>query len=200
MEDQTEVILYHDAMAYGLWDPATGSYVGAYMLVTEDETTEEDFACEDGSDVIPADFVNDGWEDCVDGSDENSDWEMPEDDRTWVVLVGPTTDAYPAAEVGISVTYISGTAAVTTQLNMAEQDSIEDLVDLTDYDPYLVEAVQEGIDPTTVPEPTDDTSGEGTGDDGGSVESPSEGLLPAPGFAASLVVVAFAAIALRRRD
>ncbi len=46
-----------------------------------------------------------------------------------------------------------GQQAVDDQTAMAEQDSIEDLVDLTDYDPYLVQAVQDGIDPTTVPAP-----------------------------------------------
>jgi len=115
-------------------------------------------------------------------------------------LVGPGTTAYGAAPVGISVTYVMGQQAVDDQTAMAEQDSIEDLVDLTDYDPYLVQAVQDGIDPTTVPAPepsTDDnaTSNNSTADD---AESPEEGLLPAPGLFASLSVVALAAIAFRR--
>ena len=199
LDDQTEVILYHDAMAYGLWDPTSGSFVGAYLLVTEDEMVNDDYTCTNGE-VVPSDWVNDGFEDCMDGSDEGTSWEAPEDNRTWVVLVGPGTTAYGAAPVGISVTYVMGQQAVDDQTAMAEQDSIEDLVDLTDYDPYLVQAVQDGIDPTTVPAPepsTDDnaTSNNSTADD---AESPEEGLLPAPGLFASLSVVALAAIAFRR--
>jgi len=195
LEDQTEVILYHDAMAYGLWDPTSGSFVGAYLLVTEDEMVDDDFTCDNGED-IPAHWVNDGFEDCMDGSDEGTSWEAPEDNRTWVVLVGPGTTAYGAAPVGISVTYVMGQQAVDDQTAMAEQDSIEDLVDLTDYDPYLVQAVQNGIDPTTVPAPDPSTDNNATSTD--DAESPEEGLLPAPGLFASLSVVALAAIAFRR--
>ena len=200
LEDQTEVILYHDAMAYGLWDPASGSFVGASILVTEDEMVDDDFTCDNGE-VIPAHWVNDGWNDCMDGSDEGTSWEAPEDNRTWVVLVGPGTTAYGAAPVGISVTYVMGQQAVDDQTAMAEQDSIEDLVDLTDYDPYLVQAVQDGIDPTTVPAPvpsTDDNSTSDNATTSDDAESPEEGLLPAPGLFASLSVVALAAIAFRR--
>jgi hypothetical protein len=200
LEDQTEVILYHDAMAYGLWNPASGSFVGAYFLVTEDEMVDDQYMCNNGE-VIPAYWVNDGWEDCMDGSDEGTAWEAPEDNRTWVVLVGPGTTAFGAAPVGISVTYVMGQQAVDDQTAMAEQDSIEDLVDLTDYDPYLVQAVQAGIDPTTVPAPepsTDDNATSNNATTSDNPESPEEGLLPAPGLFASLSVVALAAIAFRR--
>jgi len=195
LDDQTEVILYHDAMAYGLWDPASGSFVGASFLVTEEEMVDDDYTCTNGE-VVPADWVNDGYEDCMDGSDEGTSWEAPSDDRTWFVLVGPITTAYAAAPVGISITYVMGQQAVDDQTAMAEQDSIEDLVDLTDYDPYLVQAVQDGIDPTTVPAPEPSTDDNATSTD--DAESPEEGLLPAPGLFASLSVVAFAAIAFRR--
>ena len=136
---------------------------------------DDDYTCTNGE-VVPSDWVNDGFEDCMDGSDEGTSWEAPEDIRTWVVLVGPGTTAYGAAPVGISITYVMGQQAVDDQTAMAEQDSIEDLVDLTDYDPYLVQAVQDGIDPTTVPAPvpsTDDnaTSNNSTADD---AESPEE--------------------------
>jgi len=96
---------------------------------------------------------------------------------------------------------VMGQQAVDDQTAMAEQDSIEDLVDLTDYDPYLVQAVQDGIDPTTVPAPvpsTDDNSTSDNATTSDDAESPEEGLLPAPGLFASLSVVALAAIAFRR--
>ena len=70
----------------------------------------------------------------------------------WYTLIGPESNAYGTPTRGVSVTYFTGLAAQEEAEVIEDQTELADLVDLTTHNTDEVEAVNEGIDPETLPE------------------------------------------------
>jgi hypothetical protein len=113
-------------------------------------------------------------------------------------LVGPESNIYPAAPVPINVVYFSGTAAIAQEAEIADDTTLETLVDLTKHNTAAVDAVAAGEDPANVD--TSDGANDGTDDIIKAAED--EGLLPFISPMATLAMIAFAGmfVAVRRKD
>jgi len=70
----------------------------------------------------------------------------------WYTLIGPDSNAYGTPSRGVSITYFTGLAAQEEAEVIEDQTELADLVDLTSHNTNEVEAVNEGIDPETLPE------------------------------------------------
>ena len=70
----------------------------------------------------------------------------------WYTLIGPESNAYGTPERGVSVTYFTGIAATEEAEEIEDQTDLTDLVDITQHNTEEVEAVNEGVDPATLPE------------------------------------------------
>ena len=70
----------------------------------------------------------------------------------WYTLIGPDSTAYGTPQRGLSVTYFTGIEAVEEAQEIEDQTDLSDLVDVTQHNTEDVEAVNEGIDPATLPE------------------------------------------------
>ena len=70
----------------------------------------------------------------------------------WYTLIGPESNAYGTPTRGVSVTYFTGIAAQEEAEVIEDQTELADLVDLTTHNTNEVEAVNEGIDPETLPD------------------------------------------------
>ena len=70
----------------------------------------------------------------------------------WYTLIGPESNAYGTPTRGVSVTYFTGIAAQQEAEVIEDQTELADLVDLTTHNTNEVEAVNEGIDPETLPD------------------------------------------------
>ncbi len=70
----------------------------------------------------------------------------------WYTLIGPDSNAYGTPSRGVSITYFTGLAAQEEAEVIEDQTELADLVDVTSHNTNEVEAVNEGIDPETLPE------------------------------------------------
>jgi hypothetical protein len=70
----------------------------------------------------------------------------------WYTLIGPQSNAYGTPTRGVSVTYFTGLAAQEEAELIEDQTELVDLVDVTTHNTDEVEAVNEGIDPETLPD------------------------------------------------
>ena len=70
----------------------------------------------------------------------------------WYTLIGPESNAYGTPTRDLSITYFTGIAAQQEAEVIEDQTELADLVDVTTHNTNDVEAVNEGIDPETLPD------------------------------------------------
>jgi hypothetical protein len=70
----------------------------------------------------------------------------------WYTLIGPESNAYGTPTRDLSITYFTGIAAQQEAEVIEDQTELADLVDVTTHNTNEVEAVNEGIDPETLPD------------------------------------------------
>ncbi|MAH30107.1 MAG: hypothetical protein CL959_05455 [Euryarchaeota archaeon] len=119
----------------------------------------------------------------------------------WYTLIGPDSSAYGTPQRGLSVTYFTGIDAVEEAQEIEDQTDLTDLVDVTQHNTEDVEAVNEGIDPATLPE---QPNSEGT-DEEVSEETSEEdlsSLLPFLSPVTTLAMIALAGmfVSIRSKD
>jgi hypothetical protein len=124
----------------------------------------------------------------------------------WYTLIGPESTAYGTPQRGVSVTYFTGIAAVEEAAEIEDQTDLSDLVDVTQHNTYEVDAVNDGVDPETLPdEPNTGENGE-TVEDGETGEEITEeevsGLLPFLSPITTLAMIALAGmfVSIRSKD
>ena len=113
----------------------------------------------------------------------------------WYTLIGPQSNAYGTPTRGVSVTYFTGLAAQEEAEVIEDQTELADLVDLTTHNTDEVEAVNEGIDPETLPEGSTDEETNTTQDEVSS-------LLPfvSPLMTVSIIALAGMFVTIRSKD
>ena len=116
----------------------------------------------------------------------------------WYTLIGPESNAYGTPTRGVSITYFTGIAAQEEAELIEDQTELTDLVDVTTHNTDEVEAVNEGIDPETLPE---DPAG-GTEGETDSTEDESSSLLPfvSPLMTVSIIALAGMFVTIRSKD
>jgi len=119
----------------------------------------------------------------------------------WYTLIGPESNAYGTPERGVSVTYFTGIAAAEEAEEIEDQTDLTDLVDVTQHNTEEVEAVNEGVDPATLPEEPNTTE-----EDEEAVEEVTEdeisSLLPFLSPVTTLAMIALAGmfVSIRLKD
>ena len=113
----------------------------------------------------------------------------------WYTLIGPESNAYGTPTRGVSVTYFTGIAAQQEAEVIEDQTELADLVDLTTHNTDEVEAVNEGIDPETLPE--ESTEGETN-----TTQDEVSNLLPfvSPLMTVSIIALAGMFVTIRSKD
>ena len=113
----------------------------------------------------------------------------------WYTLIGPQSNAYGTPTRGVSVTYFTGLAAQEEAEVIEDQTELADLVDLTTHNTDEVEAVNEGIDPETLPE--ESTEGETN-----TTQDEVSNLLPfvSPLMTVSIIALAGMFVTIRSKD
>ena len=113
----------------------------------------------------------------------------------WYTLIGPDSSAYGTPQRGVSVNYFTGIDAVEEAEEIEEQTDLTDLVDVTQHNTDEVEAVNEGVDPATLPETPEDGDGEVTEEDISS-------LLPfvSPVTTVAMIALAGMFVSIRSKD
>lgn len=113
----------------------------------------------------------------------------------WYTLIGPESNAYGTPMRGVSVTYFTGIAAQEEADVIEDQTELADLVDVTTHNTNEVEAVNEGIDPETLPD-------EGTPDIDNLTEDEVSSLLPfvSPLMTVSIIALAGMFVTIRSKD
>jgi len=116
----------------------------------------------------------------------------------WYTLIGPESNAYGTPTRDLSITYFTGIAAQEEAEAIEDQTELTDLVDVTTHNTDEVEAVNEGIDPETLPE---DPAG-GTEGETDSTEDESSSLLPfvSPLMTVSIIALAGMFVTIRSKD
>jgi len=114
----------------------------------------------------------------------------------WYTLIGPDSNAYGTPQRDISVNYFTGIDAVEEAEEIEDQTDLTDLVDVTQHNTDEVEAVNEGVDPATLPDTPED------GDDGEVTEDDVSSLLPFLSPATTLAMIALAGmfVSIRSKD
>ena len=109
----------------------------------------------------------------------------------WYTLIGPDSTAYGTPQRGLSVTYFTGTDAAEEAQEIEDQTDLSDLVDVTQHNTQDVEAVNEGIDPATLP---DEPNNGGTDEDAAEETSEEDlsSLLPFLSPVTTLAMIALA--------
>jgi hypothetical protein len=114
----------------------------------------------------------------------------------WYTLIGPESNAYGTPTRGVSVTYFTGIAAQEEAEVIEDQTELADLVDITTHNTNEVEAVNEGIDPETLPD-------EGTTEVSNTTEvNEGSSLLPfvSPLMTVSIIALAGMFVTIRSKD
>ena len=113
----------------------------------------------------------------------------------WYTLIGPESNAYGTPTRGVSVTYFTGLAAQEEAEIIEDQTELADLVDVTTHNTNEVEAVNEGIDPETLPD-------EGTPGIDNLTEDEASSLLPfvSPLMTVSIIALAGMFVTIRSKD
>ena len=154
------------------------------------EDYEADFPYDDGEMYILWDSTNNmvvGFQMVVTSDDSN----------LWYTLVGPESDSYGDAPSPVSITYFSGQQAIAQEADIADDSTLEDLVDLSQHNNEIIEeAIEESLQDNS-PEaggPADGSGDETAADDG-------SGLLPfvSPVLTMTMIAVAGIVASLRSR-
>ncbi|MBL6882172.1 MAG: hypothetical protein ISR08_04180 [Candidatus Poseidoniaceae archaeon] len=127
------------------------------------------------------------------------------DGTQWYTLIGPESNAYGTPTRGVSVTYFTGIAAQEEAEVIENQTELADLVDLTTHNTDEVDAVNEGIDPETLPEtlPEDPVDPEGgTEGETNTTQEEASSLLPfvSPLMTVSMIALAGMFVTIRSKD
>ena len=111
----------------------------------------------------------------------------------WYTLIGPISNAYGTPQRGVSVNYFTGIDAVEEAEDIEDQTDLTDLVDVTQHNTDEVEAVNEGVDPATLPE---------TPEDGDVTEDDVSSLLPflSPASVFAMIALAGMFVSIRSKD
>jgi hypothetical protein len=119
----------------------------------------------------------------------------------WYTLIGPDSTAYGTPQRDLSVTYFTGIEAVEEAQEIEDQTDLSDLVDVTQHNTEDVEAVNEGIDPATLPEEPNNEEAEEEVSEETSDEDPST-LLPFLSPVTTLAMIALAGmfVSIRSKD
>ena len=119
----------------------------------------------------------------------------------WYTLIGPQSNAYGTPTRGVSVTYFTGLAAQEEAEVIEDQTELADLVDLTTHNTDEVEAVNEGIDPETLPDDPVDPEG-GTSEESNTTQEEVSSLLPfvSPLMTVSIIALAGMFVTIRSKD
>ena len=118
----------------------------------------------------------------------------------WYTLIGPESTAYGTPQRGLSVTYFTGIDAVEEAEEIEDQTDLSDLVDVTQHNTNEVDAVNDGVDPATLP---DTTGNDGTEEVTEEVtEEDVSSLLPFLSPVTTLAMIALAGmfVAIRSKD
>jgi len=146
------------------------------------EDYETDFPYDDGDAFILWDTTNNmvvGFQMVVTSEDSNM----------WYTLVGPESDSYGIAPSPVSLTYFSGQQAIAQEAEMAEDTTLEDLVDISQHNSELIEAaIEESLADNSPEEALEEEEADG-------------GLLPfiSPVLTISMIAVAGIVASLRTR-
>ena len=119
----------------------------------------------------------------------------------WYTLIGPDSTAYGTPQRDLSVTYFTGIEAVEEAQEIEDQTDLSDLVDVTQHNTEDVEAVNEGIDPATLPEePNNEEAQEEVSEE--SSEEDLSTLLPFLSPVTTLAMIALAGmfVSIRSKD
>ena len=119
----------------------------------------------------------------------------------WYTLIGPESNAYGTPTRGVSVTYFTGLAAQEEAEVIEDQTELADLVDLTTHNTDEVEAVNEGIDPETLPDDPVDPEGS-TNEESNTTQDEVSSLLPfvSPLMTVSIIALAGMFVTIRSKD
>ena len=119
----------------------------------------------------------------------------------WYTLIGPQSNAYGTPTRGVSVTYFTGLAAQEEAEVIEDQTELADLVDLTTHNTDEVEAVNEGIDPETLPDDPVDPEGS-TNEESNTTQEEVSSLLPfvSPLMTVSIIALAGMFVTIRSKD
>jgi hypothetical protein len=119
----------------------------------------------------------------------------------WYTLIGPESNAYGTPTRGVSVTYFTGLAAQEEAEVIEDQTELADLVDLTTHNTDEVEAVNEGIDPETLPDDPVDPEGS-TSEETNTTQDEVSSLLPfvSPLMTVSIIALAGMFVTIRSKD
>ena len=119
----------------------------------------------------------------------------------WYTLIGPQSNAYGTPTRGVSVTYFTGLAAQEEAEVIEDQTELADLVDLTTHNTDEVEAVNEGIDPETLPDDPVEPEGS-TNEESNTTQDEVSSLLPfvSPLMTVSIIALAGMFVTIRSKD
>lgn len=154
------------------------------------EDYETDFPYDDGDMFVLWDNTNNmvvGFQMVVTSDDSNM----------WYTLIGPESDSYGDAPSPVSITYFSGQQAIAQEADIADDSTLEDLVDLSQHNNDVIEeAIEESLQDNS-PEaggPADGSGDETAADD-------ESGLLPfmSPVLTMTMIAVAGIVASLRSR-
>ena len=118
----------------------------------------------------------------------------------WYTLIGPESNAYGTPQRGVSVTYFTGIDATEEAQEIEDQTDLSDLVDVTQHNTDEVDAVNDGVDPATLPdEPNNDGTEEVTEE---VTEEDVSSLLPFLSPVTTLAMIALAGmfVSIRSKD
>ena len=118
----------------------------------------------------------------------------------WYTLIGPESSAYGTPQRGISVNYFTGIDAEEEAEEIEDQTELADLVDVTQHNTDEVDAVNEGVDPETLPDsgPSDAT----IDDETDAEDEDASSLLPFLSPVTTLAMIALAGmfVSIRSKD
>ena len=154
------------------------------------EDYETDFPYDDGDAFILWDTTNNmvvGFQMVV----------STEDSNMWYTLIGPESNSYGIAPSPLSITYFSGQQAIAQEVQMEDETTLEELVDITQHNDEIIEAAIEESLSDNSPEAGGPADTGSAGED----EETDGGLLPfiSPVLTISMIAVAGLVASLRTR-
>ena len=119
-----------------------------------------------------------------------------DDSNLWYTLVGPESDSYGDAPSPVSITYFSGQQAIVQEADIADDSTLEDLVDLSQHNDQIIEeAIEESLQDNS---PEAGGPADGSGDETAADED--SGLLPFMSPVLTMTMIAAAGIVASLRS